>query len=61
MRLSLKAKLVLMPASKQIVSPSRSGCCQDQLTLEEESRLVGNQVAGKILRSVHQAGDDCSS
>lgn len=31
------------------------------LTLKEEGCLVGNQVAGKVLRRVHQAGDDCSS
>jgi hypothetical protein len=23
--------------------------------------LVGNQVAGEVLRGVHQAGDDCSA
>jgi hypothetical protein len=31
------------------------------LTLEEECGLVGNQVTGKILRCVHQAGDDCAA
>jgi hypothetical protein len=30
------------------------------LTLKEESCLVGNQITGKVLRRVHQAGDDSS-
>jgi len=30
------------------------------LTLKEVGGLIGNQVAGKILRRVHHAGDDCS-
>lgn len=28
------------------------------LTLEEECRLVGDQITGEILRCVHQTGDD---
>lgn len=31
------------------------------LTLEEECRLIGNQVTGEILRGVHQTGDDCAA
>ena len=34
---------------------------EELLTLEEVSRLVGNQVTGKVLRRVDQAGDDGSS
>lgn len=30
-------------------------------TLEKEGGLVGNQVTGKVLRCVDQAGDNCSS
>lgn len=33
---------------------------RELLTLEEESCLVGNQVTGKILRRVHQAGNNRS-
>ena len=32
-----------------------------KLTFKEESCLVGNQVASKILRRIHQAGDNCPS
>ena len=30
------------------------------LTLEEESCLVSDQIAGKVLRRIHQAGNDCA-
>jgi hypothetical protein len=29
--------------------------------LKEESGLVGDQVSGKVLRCVDQAGDDCAA
>jgi hypothetical protein len=32
----------------------------EALTLKEESGLVGNEVAGQILRSVHTTGDERS-
>lgn len=53
--------MVEIPASKRGVShPFLKLFGGELLTLKEESCLVGNQVTSKVLRRVHQAGDNCS-
>jgi hypothetical protein len=47
-----------MPASIQALSKMSQCRVQGALTLEEERRLVRDQVSGEVLSSVDETGDD---